>query len=200
VSARPAPDDAAIDRAIRTDTSPAPGSAGGPLLDVRGRVVGITTQLFAIPIDTAKEVVAQILRSGRVEHASLGVSAVPIGPALTRAFLLPVARGLLVEHVLPGGAAARAGLRGGSTTAVVAGESYLLGGDVIAGVDGVPATTVEQLREVLAAKRPGQLVALELYRGSKQVRVNVKLGRQTASHRGSTVPIGPSPQGPTPRR
>jgi S1-C subfamily serine protease len=200
VSARPAPDDAAGERAIGTDALLAPGTAGGPLLDVRGRVVGITTQLLAVPIDTVKEVVAQILRSGKVEHASLGVSAVPIEPALTHAFPLPVTRGLLVEHVLPGGAAARAGVRGGSTAAVVAGESYLLGGDVIAGVDGVPATTVEQLRDALAAKRPGQRVALELYRGSKKVHVDVKLGRQPASRRASAVPIGPSPQGPTPRR
>ena len=184
VSARPTPTDAALDRAIRTDTSPAPGSAGGPLLDVRGRVVGITTELFAIPIDTVKEVVAQLLRTGKVEHASLGVSAVPIEPALTHVFPLPVERGLLVERVLPGGAAARAGLRGGSMPAVVAGESYVLGGDVIAGVDGIPATTVERLRDVLAAKRPGQRVALELYRGWKRVQVNVKLGRQPTSRRG----------------
>src|SRR5581483_11453968 len=95
---------------------------------------------------------------------------------LARSFALPSTYGLLVENVGSGTAAARAGLRAGTTPVVVAGESYRIGGDIIVGADGKPVSTISDLRNVIQAKKPGDTLSLELWRGTHRKKVQIKLG------------------------
>lgn len=187
-----------IDHVIQTDAALNKGNSGGPLLNGLGQVIGVNSQIstggtgasgnvgigFAIPINTVKQVAAQIIRYGKVEHAYLGVQLAEVDAQLSRLFNLPVRGGLLVESVQPGSGAAIAGLRGGSTQVVVAGESYTLGGDEIVRVDGRRVTSVDALRDVLGDKKPGNIVTIEVYRGSKQLILKTKLGRQPPSPSG----------------
>src|SRR5262249_5138171 len=138
---------------------------------------------FAIPSNTVKSVVAQIIRNGKVEHAYIGISARGITPELARVFRLPVSEGLLVDGVEPGSGAAKAGVRAGTTNVVLAGESYTLGGDVIVRADGIPLRSVERLRDLVAAKEPGDRMVLEIVRGGKRLKLHIKLGRQPSSLR-----------------
>jgi S1-C subfamily serine protease len=190
-----APNGVSIDHAIQTDAAINHGNSGGPLIDANGDVIGVNAQIstgntgqegnvgigFAIPIDTVKAVAAQLIRSGKIEHALLGLRAQPVTPTLVQLFNLPVKRGLLVQDVYTGTAAERAGLKAGQTSVVVEGESYQLGGDIIVEADGHPVSSVERLRDLIARKQPGDKVALEIYRGRVKRTVNVKLGRQPSS-------------------
>jgi S1-C subfamily serine protease len=129
-------------------------------------------------------VVAQILESGRVDRAFLGVGAREIDPELARTFNLPVDSGLLVETVAPDSGAAKAGLEGGDNPVVVAGVSYTTGGDVIVAAAGKRVATVAELRDVLAEHEPGDTIELDIYRGGDEKTVTVTLGRQQASPTG----------------
>ncbi|MER3410648.1 MAG: hypothetical protein C4305_05145 [Thermoleophilia bacterium] len=187
-----APNQYTIDHVIQTDAPINKGNSGGPLINARGEVIGVNSQIetgdtgaegnvgigFAIPSNTVKSVVAQILKHGRVEHAYLGIRAQAITPDLARVFRLPVQAGVIVERVEPGSAAAKAGLRGGTTEVTLAGESYTLGGDVIVKADGLRVSSIARLRDVIGAKRPGDSLTLEIYRGDQPMTIKVKLGRQ----------------------
>jgi S1-C subfamily serine protease len=177
-----------IDNVIQTDAAINPGNSGGPLLDAAGRVIGITSQIatgdggpgnvgigFAVPIDTAKQVVPALERQGRVDRPFLGVSGATVDASLG-ALDLPVGRGVLVQEVSPDGPAARAGVRGGSSAVQVAGRPLLLGGDVITAVDGRPVGSMEQVGAAVAAKEPGQQLRLELRRGPSARTLTVTLG------------------------
>ncbi len=182
-----APNGLTIDHVIQTDAAINHGNSGGPLLNARGQVIGVNAQIpnesggnvgigFAIPINTVKGVVAQLIRSGKVQHAFLGVSAVPVTAQLARLFDLPTKSGLLVQQVTPGSAAATAGLRAGRTSVVVEGESYLLGGDIIVAADGAPVSSQNQLRDLIARAKPGDRISLQVYRAHKRRTMEVKLG------------------------
>jgi S1-C subfamily serine protease len=186
------PGGAPIDRVIQTDAVLNRGNSGGPLLNAQGEVVGVSSAIatggpgggntgigFAIPINTVRDVVAQLKTSGHVEHPFFGVVSRPVGSRIARIFNLPAERGLLVESVYPGSGAEQAGLVGGSDQVVLAGESYQLGGDLIVKVDGTPVATTERLREIVAQHEPGDTVLVEFYRGSELRTGNVKLGRQS---------------------
>jgi S1-C subfamily serine protease len=188
-----APNSYAIDHVIQTDAAINHGNSGGPLLNANGRVIGVNAQIetgsagaaggnvgigFAIPINTVRTVVAQLLKSGSVAHASLGVRGTAITPEIASLFHFPVSHGVLIAEVKAGSGAAKAGLRGATTQAVVAGETWPIGGDLIVKADGQTIGSLARLREVIAMKKPGDTMQLEIYRGTKKMTLDVELGRQ----------------------
>ena len=189
-----APNDFTIDDVIQTDASINSGNSGGPLIAANGRVVGVNTAIatggtgargnvgigFAVPIDTVRDVASQLIDRGRVEHASLGIDAQPVEPDIARLFNLPVSRGLMVVRVYGGSGAADAAIGAGTDEVVVAGQSYRLGGDIITKIDGKPVRTAAELREAIAAKKPGDKVTIEGFRGNDPRRLVVTLGAQPA--------------------
>jgi S1-C subfamily serine protease len=194
-----APNGYTIDHVIQTDAAINHGNSGGPLLNRRGEVIGVNSQIetgdntansgnvgvgFAIPSNTVKTVVAQLIRQGHIDRAFLGISAVPITRDLARVFRLPVSHGLLVQNVEPRSGAARAGLEAGTTQVVLAGESYNLGGDIVVEADGMPVANLSSLRDIVAGKAPGETVRLTVYRNGKKKEVEVKLGRQPGTPSG----------------
>ena len=194
-----APNQFAIDHVIQTDAPINPGNSGGPLLDARGQVIGVNTQIetgtgtsasgnvgigFAVPSNTVKDVVAQILRNGRVDHAYLGIRGQAVTKNLADTFNLPVRSGVLVETVLDGSGAAKAGLQAGETEVVVAGETYVLGGDIIVSFEGTKISSIQELRDAISGKKPGDKVTLAIYRDGSKTSVTVTLGRQPASPQG----------------
>ncbi|MGH3083331.1 MAG: S1C family serine protease [Gaiellaceae bacterium] len=187
-----APNDFTIDDVIQTDAAINSGNSGGPLIAANGHVIGVNAAIatgnsgsrgnigigFAVPVNTVRDVASQLIDRGRVEHPFLGVVAQPIDKETADVFNLPVEQGLLVVRVLAGSGAGTAGLRAGTTEVVVAGESYLLGGDIIVEIDGKPATTAEDLREAVSAKKPGDKIDIGAYRGDDEQSFEVTLGRQ----------------------
>ena len=189
------PNDFPIEHAIQTDAALNHGNSGGPLLNTRGEVIGVNSQIstgntgqqgnvgigFAIPSNAVRNVVTQIIENGHVEHAFLGVRAQELTPSIAELFRLPVKKGLLVAHVQAGSGAARAGVKGPSNQVVVAGESWPIGGDIIVEADGVPTTNVDKLVAVIANHKPGDTIQLVVFRGNSKHTIEVKLGRQRPS-------------------
>jgi S1-C subfamily serine protease len=192
-----APNAFKIDHVIQTDAPINKGNSGGPLLNDRGQVIGVNTQIetggvstgnvgigFSVPSNTVKNVVAQIRRTGRVEHPHLGIKGRSVTPDVAEAYRLPVDEGVLVEEVTNGTGADRAGLREGDKDVVVSGETYILGGDIIVAADGKKVSSIEELRDAIAAHRPGEKIELEIYRGADRSSVQVTLGRRPVSPQG----------------
>ena len=180
-----------IDNIIQTDAALNHGNSGGPLLDAQGQVVGVSSAVttgdgnvgigFAIPINTVRDVVAELKAQGHVDHPYLGVVTRPVSATMARIFNLAVSKGLLVESVAAGSGADRAGLQGGTDQVVVEGESYQLGGDVITKADGNTVETSDQLASVVTEKQPGDSLDLEVHRGQETLNVTVELGRQPST-------------------
>ena len=178
--------------AIQTDAAINHGNSGGPLLNSLGQVVGVNSQIetggtaqgnvgvgFAIQSNTVKEVVAQIIKTGKAAHAYIGVQIEPFTPGLASQFRLPVKQGLLVTRVVAGTGAAKAGLKAGTHTVVVSGSPYTLGGDIIVAADGTNVgSAAGKLEDIIARHKPGDKISLEIYRGSKKMTVSVTLGNR----------------------
>jgi S1-C subfamily serine protease len=179
-----------IEDAIQTDASVNPGNSGGPLLNSHGDVIGITTMIasnpnggadqsagigFAIPISTAKAVVEDIMKYGHARRPSLDIVTLPIGPDEAEQIGLPANYGILIERVLPDGAAAKAGLRGGTQLAYKGNEQVRLGGDLIVACDGQEITTPQDLSNALNAHHAGDTVVLTIYRGQQRMNIKVTL-------------------------
>lgn len=179
-----------IDNAIQTDASVNPGNSGGPLLNSHGEVIGITTMIagnpnggaaqsagigFAIPIATAKAVIDDFARYGRVRRPSLDVVTLPIDPGIAQQIGLPDDYGVLIERVLPGGAAERAGLHGGNQRAYLGFTPIVLGGDLIVDIDGQPITTKQDLSNALNEHHAGDTITVTVFRGQRRFDVKVTL-------------------------
>ncbi len=181
------PDGMVIDEAIQTDAAINPGNSGGPLMNWRGEVIGINTMIlssvgqsagigFAIPINTAKAVMNDLVTFGRVRRPALGIRTIPISPELANQMGLAADYGLLVVQVVSGGPADRAGLRGGTEQAYLGNTPITLGGDLIVAIDGQRVEDQQDLSHVMNNHRAGDTVHVTIYRGKKKMDVDVTLG------------------------
>jgi S1-C subfamily serine protease len=171
---------------IQTDASINPGNSGGPLLDTQGRMIGINTMIispsggsvgvgFAIPVNTAKRVVRELIQYGKVRRGWIDATVVQIFPSLVRYAKLPVDSGLIVSRTVRGGLSEKAGLRQGND-AVQYGRSIIyIGGDIITAVNGVKINTFADLYTSLEASKPGDIVKVEIIRGGKASTLNITL-------------------------
>jgi len=191
-----APNGFSINHVIQTDAAINPGNSGGPLIDSSGSVIGINSQIqtgggsggnvgigFAVPINTASEVVKQIETNGKVEHAYIGITGGTVTPAIAEALKLPTKQGVLVNEVVKDGPADKAGIEGGETEATIEGAPVRLGGDVITEVDGEPIASMEDLIDAIDADKPGDEMKITLLRGNdaEEKTVTVKLGTRPNS-------------------
>src|SRR5580704_8850329 len=181
------PEGAYIEEAIQTDAAINPGNSGGPLLNSHGEVIGINSMIatggsnqsagigFAIPINTAKAVIGDLITLGRVRRPSLGIRSLSIGPELAQEMGLPTDNGILIVQTLPGGAADRAGLHGGNQRAYLGNTPVMVGGDLIVAIDGDDISDQQDLANVMNKHRAGDTVTVTLYRGKRKMEVKVTL-------------------------
>jgi S1-C subfamily serine protease len=171
---------------IQTDASINPGNSGGPLLDAQGRMIGINTMIyspsggsvgigFAVPVNTAKRVVAELIEFGKVRRGWIDASVVQLFPALVRYAKLPVSSGLLVSRTKKNGLAEQAGLRQGTEPVRYGSSVIYLGGDIITSVDGMTVDSLADLYSALEDNKPGEKIAVEILRGGKTVKLEVTL-------------------------
>ncbi|HQU86531.1 MAG TPA: trypsin-like peptidase domain-containing protein [Pyrinomonadaceae bacterium] len=167
-----------IDAAIQTDASINPGNSGGPLLDKYGKMIGINSQIlsrsggsvgvgFAVPVNTAKRVIPQLIQNGVVNRPKLGASLPSVKDLIQRGFPVPVEDGVVVYQVVPGGSAQRAGIRG------VTAQGEL--GDIITSIDGQKVSDLDDVFRILDKKQIGDTVQVEVYRAGKTQMIPVKL-------------------------
>ncbi|MBS1879098.1 MAG: trypsin-like peptidase domain-containing protein [Actinobacteria bacterium] len=200
-----APNGTTIDNVIQTDAAINPGNSGGPLINADGEVIGINSQIetggegsdgnvgigFAIPIDTAKEEIAQLEAGGSAAGGAgqtggseagsggfLGISGVSITPEIARQFNLPVESGVLIEETVQGGPAAEAGLSGATGGVEIEGGQFGTGGDIVVAIDGHEVGGMEELAQIVGADQPGQEVKLTVVRGESTGTVTVTLGQR----------------------
>jgi S1-C subfamily serine protease len=182
------PDGAEIDEAIQTDAAINPGNSGGPLLNSRAEVVGINTLIatggsnqsagigFAIPINSAKAAINDLVTLGRVRRPSLGIRTLPIGPELSQELGLASDYGILIVQVTPGGSAERAGLKGGNERAYIGNVPVILGGDLIVAIDGEEVGDQQDLVNMMNKHKAGDTVTVTVFRGKRKMDVKVTLG------------------------
>ncbi len=193
-----APNNFRIANVIQTDAAINPGNSGGPLIDAAGRVIGINSQIetgtsgsggsigigFAVPIDTAKQILPVLKRGGTVQRAYLGITSLTIDSSVADANL-PVQEGVLVQSVEQGSPAQRAGIRAGAISAQTQdGMALQLGGDIIQRIDGKPVRTSDDVGAAIATKKPGTSVSVALLRGKSKRTVQVKLSPRPDAVRG----------------
>ncbi len=189
-----APAGFSISHVIQTDAAINPGNSGGPLINAEREVIGINSQIetgggsngnvgigFAIPINTAREVAKQLEENGKVEHAYLGIEGGSVTPELAKALNLPTDHGVLVASVAKGGPAAKAGIKGGNTSATIEGAEVTLGGDIIVKLEGNSISNMEDLVKVIEGKQPGDELEVTVLRGGSEKTIKVTLGNRPAS-------------------
>ncbi len=179
---------APIEDAIQTDAAINPGNSGGPLLNSRGEVIGINTMIasngadqssgigFAIPIDTAKAVLADLTKYGKVRRPSLGIVSYAIGPDLASQMGLDADYGVLIQRVIPGEAADHAGLHGGNQQAYVGNTPIMLGGDLILSIDGQQITDPQDISVVMDKHQAGDIISVTILRGHRKMTLKLQLG------------------------
>jgi S1-C subfamily serine protease len=186
-----APNNFQIDDVLQTDAPINPGNSGGPLIDATGKVIGINSQIatggngsqgsvgigFAVPIDTAKQIIPDLRQSGRVDRGYLGIVSATVDKTL-KDLNLPVDHGALVQSVAPGGPAAKAGIRAGDLPATLDNHPIQLGGDIITKIAGKEIRTKDDLQAAVADRKSGDTVKVTLLRASKVETVDVTLGER----------------------
>jgi S1-C subfamily serine protease len=171
---------------IQTDASINPGNSGGPLLDTQGRMIGVNTMIyspsggsvgigFAVPVNTATRVVAELIQYGKVRRGWIDASVVQLFPALVRYAELPVNSGLLVSRTRRNGLAERGGIRQGSEAVRYGSSVIYLGGDIIVSVDGMKTDSLADLYSALEDNKPGEKVAVEIMRGDRLNKLEITL-------------------------
>jgi S1-C subfamily serine protease len=180
-----------IDNAIQTDASINPGNSGGPLLDSKGEVIGINEQIasssgsnsgvgFAIPVTSIRYSYDQLKADGKVEYAFLGVTSESLYPQLADHLGIPAGSGALVTDVVSGSPADKAGLHGSTGETTFQLQHVKTGGDVVLAVDGKPVHANDDLSELIAAHKPGDVVTLDVLRDGHRAGVQVTLGARPA--------------------
>jgi 2-alkenal reductase len=179
--------------AIQTDAPINRGNSGGPMFDARGRVIGINAQIrsesgnaegvgFAVPINSAKRSMAQLVQSGRVRYAWLGVSTQTVTPKLAAHFHYSRDRGAAVQTIVEGGPAEDAGLRGGTRIEDFRAIDFRPGGDLIVAIDGQPIGRAEDVVRIVTEQLvPGQTIRLTVLRGDRRLVVPLRLGERPAN-------------------
>jgi S1-C subfamily serine protease len=180
-----------ISGAIQTDAAINRGNSGGPLVDGRGRVLGVNSQIrstsgggegvgYAVPVATVRRSVSQLRRAGKVEYAYLGIETSPVYPQLSRRFGLRTSAGAWVQNVAKDGPAAKAGLRGGSRRERFQAVPYRVGGDVIIRLGGRPVASPDELSQELQRFAPGDEIPLVVVRDGRRKAITVKAGERPA--------------------
>ena len=181
-----------IDNVIQTDAAINPGNSGGPLLNSAGEMIGINTMIyspsgasggnvgigFAVPANTVRRVVGDLIREGRVLRPEMGVEGYEISANLASALDLPVDSGILIARVQPGSTAAAAGLRGATSYVRLRMQRVMVGGDILTEIDGQPIHSIDDLDLLLESKRPGDSVRVTFYRGSTKTQKQIELMEQ----------------------
>ncbi len=188
-----APNGFQIDGVIQTDAAINPGNSGGPLLNSKGEVVGINSQIqtgnggngnvgigFAVPINTAKQILPDLEQGKRVQRGWLGVETATVDASLSM-LKLPADHGALVQKVVPGSPAAKAGIRGGNSQVTVDGSTIAVGGDLIVEVNGESVRASDDLQRVVGRAKPGDTVEFKVLRGESQKEIEVTLGTRPES-------------------
>ena len=189
------PDGRFIGEAIQTDAAINPGNSGGPLLDLEGRVIGVNSQIispsrasagigFAVPVNTVKRVVPQLIAQGRYAHPWLGVQPLGLTPERAQAFReagmdVPVDEGLLMIEVIPGGPADRAGIRGGDRIVQLGNVQLPLGGDIVTAINGEAVDDLQELTVYLETQtQVGDTVEVTIFRGGAEQSMPVTLAER----------------------
>jgi S1-C subfamily serine protease len=169
---------------IQTDAAINPGNSGGPLLDSRGLVIGVNTAIqtgaenigFAVPVDTVKRVVPELIKTGHYRHPWLGDLSYSIDSELAQSLRLSVEKGILVAQIYRDSPAAKAGLRGGNREVIVGNRRIIAGGDIIVAVDGRPVKSNEDLTVYMETEtQVGQVVELTILRGDQELTIKAEL-------------------------
>ncbi|MBI5166815.1 MAG: trypsin-like peptidase domain-containing protein [candidate division NC10 bacterium] len=175
---------------IQTDAAINPGNSGGPLLNSRGEVIGINTAIFspsggsvgigfAIPINTAKRLIPELIAKGRVSHPWLGIAGIAINPEMAEELGLSAKEGVLIVQAIPRGPAERAGVRGGNRRVRVGNTILAIGGDILVSIDGKKVSNLDDLTTYLdTSKRVGDTVKLGLLRNGNPLSIELKLGER----------------------
>lgn len=178
---------------IQTDAAINPGNSGGPLLNSQGEVIGVNTAIpnltgasigigFAVPVDTVKRVVPELIENGRYRHPWLGITGYSVTPALAELLELPVDHGVMILQLVRGGPAHTAGIRGANREILVYNRRVPVGGDIIVAIDGIQIKDMDQMIQYLETKtRVGQVVKVTVLRDGQKLDISVELGELPAS-------------------
>jgi len=182
-----------IEDLIQTDAAINPGNSGGPLLNSDGRVIGINTAIFspsggsvgigfAITVDTAKQIIPDLIARGRISYPWLGVNLYPLQPGIARVLRLDVERGALIVEVIPDSPAQRAGLRGANQLVRLGNSTIPVGGDVVVAFNGKPVDSSEEFLRLLRKHRAGDKVKLKILRNGRFMDVPVTIGERPRNY------------------
>jgi S1-C subfamily serine protease len=178
-----------IEDVIQTDAAINPGNSGGPLLNSEGEIVGINSAIisptggsvgigFAIPVNTAKRVVPELITKGYVTYPYIGATIQSLIPEMAKYLKLKIERGAMISEVVKGGPADKAGLKGGNQRVQVGNMIVLVGGDIVVKADQLEVKTNDELIRYIREKKPGDTILLKVFRKDSLIDIKVTLGER----------------------